>query len=257
MTDANGCVTTSDILSLDLFDGFGTFEGNVYMDVNGNGIIDGPDTLVSGIDIILNSNGVAIDTVTSGVNGSYTFDNIPSVGYNLDLDVNGLPANVIAVWNDLDSTLFGCDDMEVVDWLLQINCLSSITDFADEVCFGENYIFDGVVVPAGVPTDFEYLDVLGCDSIITVTITELPNSSSYIDLSSCDGNDVIYNGVNYPVGLTETPMTTPEGCNYIDSVEVIPFPTSSTILNFDICPDETVVLKLHHFHHRVKVVQVN
>lgn len=240
MTDANGCETTSDILSLDLFDGFGTFEGNVYMDVNGNGIIDGPDTLVSGIDIILNNNGVAIDTVTSGTNGSYTFANIPSVGYNLDLDVNGLPANVIAVWNDLDSTLFGCDDMEVVDWLLQINCISSITNFADTVCFGENYIFDGAVVPAGVPTDFEYLDVLGCDSIITVTITELPNSSSYVDLSSCDGADVVYNGVTYPVGLTETVMTTSEGCSYIDSVEVIPFPTNSTILDFNICPNETV-----------------
>ncbi len=241
MTDVNGCVTTSDILSLDLYDGFGTFEGNVYMDVNGNGIIDGPDTLVSGIDIILNNNGIAIDTVTSGINGTYTFNNIPSsVSYNLDLDVNGLPVNVIAVWNDLDSTLFGCDDMEVVDWLLQINCLSTITDFADEVCFGEDYIFDGEVVAAGVPTDFEYLDVLGCDSIITVTITELPNSSSYVELSSCDGNDVVYNGIPYPIGLTETPMTTPEGCTYIDSVEVIPFPTNSTILNFDICPNEVV-----------------
>jgi gliding motility-associated-like protein len=240
MTDANGCVTTSDILSLDLYDGFGTFEGNVYMDVNENGIIDGPDTLVSGIDIILNDNGVVIDTVTSGTNGSYTFDNIPSVGYNLDLDTNGLPANIIAVWNDLDSTLFGCDDMEVVDWLLQINCILSITALTDTVCFGENYIFDGDLVPIGVPTDFEYSDVLGCDSIITVTITELPNNSSYIDLSSCGGSDVIYNGVTYPVGITETIMTTPEGCNYIDTVDIIPFPTSATILNFDICPDETV-----------------
>jgi len=240
MTDANGCETTSDILSLDLYDGFGTFEGNVYMDVNGNGIIDGPDTLVSGIDIILNNNGVAIDTVTSGTNGSYTFDNIPSVGYNLDLDLSGLATNVIAVWNDIDTTLFGCDDMEVVDWLLQTNCITSLTNFADDVCFGEVYLFDNVPVIPGVPTDFEYLDVLGCDSIITVTITELPNNSSYIDLSSCDGNDVIYNGISYPLGLTETPMTTPEGCNYIDSVEVIPFPTNSTVLNFDICPDETV-----------------
>ena len=240
MTDINGCVTTSDILSLDLYDGFGSFEGNVYMDVNGNGIIDGPDTLVSGINIILNSNGIAIDTVTSGINGTYTFENIPSISYNLDLDVNGLPVNVIAVWNDLDSTLFGCDDMEIVDWLLQVNCLSSITDFADDVCFGETYIFDGEVVPAGVPTDFEYVDVLGCDSIITVTITELPNSSSYVELSSCDGNDVTYNGTVYPIGLTEIPMTTTDGCNYIDSVDVIPFPTNTTILNFDICPDETV-----------------
>ena len=240
MTDINGCVTTSDILSLDLYDGFGTFEGNVYMDVNGNGIIDGPDTLVSGINIILNNNGIAIDTVTSGTNGTYTFANIPSVGYNLDLDINGLPTNVIAVWNDLDSTLFGCNDLEVVDWLLQINCLSTITDFADEVCFGENYIFDGVVVPVGVPTDFDYLDVLGCDSIITVTISELPNSSSYVELSSCDGNDVTYNGTIYSIGLTEISMTTPEGCTYLDSVDVIPFPTNTTILNFDICPEETV-----------------
>ena len=85
-----------------------------------------------------------------------------------------------------------------------------------------------------MPTDFDYLDVLGCDSIITVTISELPNSSSYVELSSCDGNDVTYNGTIYSIGLTEISMTTPEGCTYLDSVDVIPFPTNTTILNFDI-----------------------
>jgi len=241
MTDFNGCETTSDILTLDLFDGFGTFEGNVYMDVNGNGVIDTPDTLVSGIDIILANGGVAIDTVTSGVSGEYTFQDILSTSYNLNLDVTGLPSGVIAVWNNLDSTLVGCDDLENIDWLLQLPCPTSNETFTDDVCFGETYIFDGTPVPPGVPTDFAYFDINGCDSIVTVTINELPDNNFTTILNACDGNDVIYNGQTLVAGtITDFPMVSPEGCNFNETVEVVPIPTNTTPLNFTICSDETV-----------------
>ncbi|MEM6963920.1 MAG: PKD domain-containing protein [Bacteroidota bacterium] len=242
MTDNLGCTTTSDILNLDLFDGFGTFTGNVYMDVNENGIIDGLDTLLSGIDVILSENGTALDTVTSAQDGSYAFENILATAYNLQVDINGLPTNVVPVWNNLDSALVGCDDMENVDWLLQVVCPTTIQSFNGETCFGESYIFDGTIVPPGVPTDFTYSDINGCDSIVTVTVTQLQNYNFTTSLAACDGNDVTYNGTTLTAGsTTQFPLVSPEGCNYFETVEVIPFPTNDTNIELEICAGEPVI----------------
>ena len=236
MTDFYGCEVTSDILSLDLYDGYGTFEGNVWMDVNDNGIIDAGDTLVSGVDIILNQNGVPIDTVASGTNGSYTFDNILSTDYNLEVILNGFPSNVLAIYNNLDTSLVGCDDLETVDWLLHIACATSLTEISDTICFGENYVFDGVTVLPNIPTVFEYSDINGCDSNLIVSVTELPDNNTFTSITACDGNDVTYNGTTIPAGTTiEFIMTSPEGCEFTETVEVVPFPTSSEVLNIEVC----------------------
>ena len=209
------------------------------MDVNGNGIIDAPDTLVNGVNIILNNNGVAVDTVTSDMNGNYSFANILSTDYVLQVDLSNLPSNVVAVYNNIDTSLVGCDVMETVDWLLEISCIATIQNFDDETCFGEDYIFDGVVVPSGVPMSFDYLSALGCDSTIIVTITELPNNAFTTELNACDGNDVVYNGVAYPAGsTTQVPLVSPQGCSYFETVEVVPFPTSSTNIDLEVCVGE-------------------
>ena len=242
MTDFNGCEVTSDILNLDLFDGFGTFDGQVYMDVNDNGIIDAGDTLVSGIDIILTDNGSPLDTVTSDSAGSYIFPTIIAADYNLQVDVNSLPPNVTAVYQSVDTTLFGCDDMEIVDWLLKVNCISSTANVDDVVCFGENYIFDGAIVPIATPTDFVYQDVQGCDSIITVTITELPDNNFTTNLMGCTGADVLYDGVNIPTGTTmEIPRVSPDGCNFLETVEVGEFPIQNSTLTLNTCFGENVM----------------
>ena len=242
MTDIYGCETSSDILNLDLFDGFGTFNGNVYMDVNENGIIDGPDTLVNGVDIILTENGVALDTTTSAMDGSYSFPNILSTDYNLQVDVNGLPGNVIAVYNNIDTSLVGCNDEEVVDWLLQINCPPLTNSINESICDGDQFIYEGAVVTPGVPTDFTLESVWGCDSVVTVTITQLPDFNTTTTLSTCGGNDVTYNGSTLAAGsVTDFSMMSPEGCPFTETVEVISSPTSSENLVMEVCVGEVAM----------------
>ncbi len=53
MTDMDGCTSLSGILSLDLYEGYGQISGEVYFDVNENGIVDAGDTTVSNVNIFL------------------------------------------------------------------------------------------------------------------------------------------------------------------------------------------------------------
>ena len=241
MTDGNGCTAASEVLTLDLFDGFGSFTGDVYMDVNDNGIIDASDTLVNAVDVILTTGGIAQDTFTTGTNGTYDFLNILSTNYTLALDPSTLPPNTAPVVMSVDTELVGCDDMETVDWLLQPTCVTSSSSLDLSTCFGVDVIIDGILIPPSTPTDLMLTDVIGCDSIVTVTVTELPDPDIFTTLYACDGNDISYNGSTLIAGTT-TPfnLTNTDGCNYVETVEVVPFPTSVTPLDFQVCPGETV-----------------
>ena len=241
MTDANGCTAESEVLTLDLFDGFGSFTGNVYMDVNENGIIDGPDTLVNNVDVVLTSGGVAQDTFTTDTNGTYDFLNILSTDYVLQIDESTLPPNIAPIYNNINATLVGCDDMETVDWLLQTTCVTSTSSMQTTTCFGVDVIIDGTMIPLNTPTDLMLVDVNGCDSIVTITVTELPNQDEFTTLFACNGNDVIYNGSTLIAGsMTDFDLISAEGCSYTETVEVVPFPTSFMPIDFQVCSGETV-----------------
>ncbi len=240
MVDNMGCETVSDDLNLDLFIGTGTFNGSVYMDVNDNGIIDSGDTLVSGIDIIINSNGTPVDTTTSATDGTYSFNDIPAIDYHLEIDINGLPKNIYPVYNPIDSSLVGCDDVEVVDWLLHVSCSLDTTLVLDTICFGETYVLNGTTIVPNTPTTIIYTDEIGCDSVIIATIEELPNYNLTTTLIGCEGDSVAYNGVFYLVGTThQVSLVSQEGCDYIETIIVLPYPSSAvTAFNIDVCTNE-------------------
>ena len=211
------------------------------MDVNENGIIDGPDTLVNAIDVILTSGGIAQDTFTTGTNGTYNFSNILSTDYTLQLDPSTFPPNTTAQIMSVNTALVGCDDMETVDWLLEFNCVTSTSLLDTTTCFGVDVILNGVMIPLNTPTELMFTNITGCDSIVTVTVAELPNLDEFTTLFACDGNDIIYNDSTLIAGtITPFNLTSPEGCSYMEMVEVIPFPTSFTPIDFQVCPGETV-----------------
>ncbi len=193
MIDIYGCKSVSDVLNLDLVPGFGDILGNVYFDVNENGIIDGPDTLVSGIDIILNNGTVNLDTTTSG-SGAYLFNGVIANGYTVVLDTANLPANWQAYYVNGSVDIIGCDVEEQFDWLLTDACLPETFNEAFTACEGDGVIYDGVFVPAGQTDTIVYTSVFGCDSSIIITVAPIPLDTTQIQLGACTGNTVDYNG---------------------------------------------------------------
>lgn len=236
MVDFLGCTATSDPLVLDLYDGYGTISGNVYMDVNQNDIIDGPDTLVQGIGIGLWENGILVSPAVSGTGGAYSFPNILSTTYSVQLDTTSLPAgvNYVQSWQ-ATAELVGCDDMEEIDWLLSPDC--STTDSLTLIgCENIPVIFDGILIPPGTLVLFEYQNLLGCDSLIWVNVLHVKVDTLNVILQACQGETAEYNGQQYAAGsVTELVFDGWLGCDSIVRVTVEALIPGQEFLTFQSC----------------------
>ncbi len=241
MTSAAGCVTTSDELSLDLFDGYGSILGNVYFDVNDNGIIDGPDTLMSGISIILQNGGINLDTLDSNILGAFAFSNILASDYEVLVDIFNLPLGMIALIDQVNAQLVGCDDETMVAFLIQFTCDATIEIVTLDACVGTTVLYNGDELSPGTTTDYTYTNSVGCDSIISVEVNPLDVFSSDLELSACDGGFATYNGTTIPAGTSQDfILSAANGCDSTVTVEVVPISLVSEEVDLAACEGATV-----------------
>ncbi|MBK7406950.1 MAG: PKD domain-containing protein [Saprospirales bacterium] len=243
MVDWMGCTATSDPLYLDLFDGFGSISGSVYMDVNENGIIDGPDTLVQNIGIELWENGLLVDDILSGPNGAYIFPNILSTDYTVQLDTNSIPgvASYYQIWQ-ATASLVGCDDSEQLDWLLTPTCVANSATLALAACPGESIDYQGTSIPAGGSQVFTLQNYQGCDSLLTVIVGVLPTDQTTLHLDACQGSTVAYNGQQLPAGSQATfTFENFNGCDSVVTVIVDELLPDQVALQLSGCEGEPVI----------------
>ena len=241
MTDIYGCKSVSEVLTLDLFPGFGDVLGNVYYDVNGNGIIDGPDTLVSGIDIFINNGSVNLDTATSS-GGGYAFPDILSANYEVILDTFSLPPGWTAYYINGNVDLVGCDVQEQFDWLVVNSCLPVTVSETLQGCPGDGVFYNSTFIPTGGMETFTFQSFAGCDSIVTVTVVPFPTSITQEQLNACTGSTVNYQGVNLSPG-DQQDFVFPDvnGCDSTVQVIVGEWPTYDLPLTLMICENSSTV----------------
>jgi PKD repeat protein len=221
LTDVFGCSTISNDLDLELYTGYGSLLGNVYFDVNQNGIIDGPDTLMPGIDIILLQNNIPQDTSTSNGQGSWAFPGILSVDYQLAVDTANLEPGFEALIVSEDISLVGCDDLETVDWLITGGCIQQTASLELGACTGETVNYNGQDLSIGSNTDFTLQTIDGCDSIVSVSVTELLPTAETFELQACEGTTIFYNGDPIPAGQqADFVLTNAAGCDSLLTVVV-------------------------------------
>ena len=241
MTNSQSCTLTSDVISLDLLPGFGTIQGLVYFDVNENGIIDGPDTLMNNIPINLVNGTAVLNSTNSNDSGFYSFPNIPSDNYTIEVDEMSLPDNLIAINPTVDALIEGCDDEEIINWLIQIYCPSSIDSLSFNACAGTSIEFDGQVISAGSDMTFDYTNINGCDSTIIVTVFELETSSSDLSLSVCPGETIEYSGMTLAAGdQMDFTFVNAVGCDSTIRVQVDEVMSDQIFVELDVCHGETI-----------------
>ena len=241
VTDSDGCVQTSGGLNLDLYDGFGTILGNVYVDVNENDQIDAGDTLISNIPIQLLENNVPLDTALSNQEGSYAFPNILSTAYSLVLDTTALPAELIATTVQIDTQLVGCDDEVTVDWLLSPYCEPITNAVSLQVCEGQSVLFNGVSITGDTTFTAMYTSVNGCDSMDLVTATLIETDSNTVTLQACTGTTVSYEGTMLNPGDEQIfAYTNQNNCDSVVTVVVNELVPTSSSLELSACPGTTV-----------------
>ncbi|HHM21205.1 MAG TPA: PKD domain-containing protein, partial [Bacteroidetes bacterium] len=234
LTDVYGCKSISDVLTLDLIPGFGDITGNVWFDVNHNGVIDGPDTLVSGIPIILNDGTGYADTVLSDLTG-YIFSGVPANGYSVVLDTTGLPAGWSAYYTSTNVQLTGCDVEEHFDWLLTL-CLPQTLSETHYACPGDGITYDGTFIPAGTTDTFAYTSADGCDSILIIAVEAFEVSAQQVELGACEGTTVSYEGTVLSVGdQQDFVFTDINGCDSVVQVSVVGWPVYAQPLELYAC----------------------
>jgi PKD repeat protein len=242
MTDIFGCTQTSDPLNLDLFDGFGDINGGVFLDVNENGFYDAGDTPMTGIDFnLLDLGGTIVGDATSDAGGAFSFVNILATQYVVELDTFSLPPNTTYQVFQLAAELVGCDDEENQIWLIIPSCPATTAILDVEVCEDESYDFNGTLIDPGDSQVFTLVNSAGCDSILTINVGGIPRDSTSLTFTACDSDPIFFDGVPL-MGGTQTDFNylNAGGCDSIITVIVDAASSSTTFVDLEVCPGESV-----------------
>ncbi|MFT4971941.1 MAG: gliding motility-associated-like protein [Saprospiraceae bacterium] len=242
LIDVFGCTATSDPVVMTLVPGFGNILGEVWFDVNESGSIDAGDTLVSNMELILIDNGMFLDTAVTNGSGFYGFANqVSSNNYTLLFNTNNLPPTWNVYQASQSASLNGCDDEIIVDFLLFDNCVSPPTALTVETCAGEQVEYDGILLNGGDVQDFTLQNQYQCDSIVTVTVDELPTYADNVNLKACQGLMIEYDGVMLnPGDMQDFDYQTFTGCDSTITVTVEEVVPSFSQVDLEVCKDETV-----------------
>ena len=241
MVSDDGCVSISDILTLDLYDGFGLVEGDVYFDLNNSGTIDAGDTLMPGIDIILQQNGINIDTLTSNQIGSFAWANIVSMDYTVIVDGANLPGGMVAIISQAPANLFGCDDEEMVEFLIQFICPNISETLGLAACPDGTVDYNGTALSVGDVQDFIFSTSTGCDSTVTVIVGPLPEHTESLELEACENGSVDYNGTELLAGsVTDFTYANEFDCDSVVTVTVLTLSPSTNDIELQACTGSTV-----------------
>ncbi|MCB9290888.1 MAG: PKD domain-containing protein [Lewinellaceae bacterium] len=237
MTNGDGCTLASGSLNLELFDGVGTILGEVFVDVNENGVIDAADTTYSGALLELLQNGAVLNSTTSTLNGAYAFPGIAADSYTVRLDTSSVSPLGLMV-NTVDTSFTGCGTAITINWLLEA-CPTAMANVALSGCGSASYA--GMVFTQDTSFTASYTSVSGCDSLENVTISIQQPSSSALQLGACSGTTVDYNGTALSPGQQmDFTFTNAAGCDSTVSVTVLELTPSDSSLQLSACPGTTV-----------------
>lgn len=227
LTDIMGCTGQSSPLVLNLYDGFGNILGQVWSDVNNNGLIDAADTLVSGIGVGLYEGGALTDSTVSNNSNGFSFPNILSTDYVVGLDSAFLPASWHSVIGQAPVSMSGCDVEAHAGLLIHFQCQSAASSLLLSACAGSTVSYNGTDIPAGDTLNFNFPGPGGCDSVVTVIVQTLSASAGTQTLFACPGDSAMYQGVNIPAGSSQNfTLQNVSGCDSVVTVTVQAWPTT-------------------------------
>ncbi len=154
-------------------------------------------------------------------------------------DYNGTALDPGAMQSFTFSAVNGCDSVVHVS-VLELPVYESELQF--EACSGTVITYDGTDLPAGSSQRFTYTTINGCDSIVDVTVMELPVFESALELEACSGSSATYNGTELSAGSSQDfTLTAVNGCDSVVHVSVLELPVFESSLQLEACTGSTVV----------------
>ncbi|MFM8976937.1 MAG: cohesin domain-containing protein, partial [Bacteroidota bacterium] len=131
----------------------------------------------------------------------------------------------------------GCDSVVTLNLTVIPNSSSSMDA---SICDGQSYTFGSQTLTTGGTYTNTVTTANGCDSMVTLNLTVLPNSSSSMDASICDGQSYTFGSQTLTTGGTYTnTVTAANGCDSVITLTLQVNPISNTNLNAEICQGST------------------
>ncbi len=225
--DQYGCNSTSNPLDLTLEDPLGSVSGQVWFDVNQNGLIDAGDTLVPGINILLQINGINEFAMPSDVNGNFSFNDVPANNYLLLIDPSSLPYNWGTIIDSLPALLQTCNDETSGDFLLTISCNTSAESVIAEICPGDSIEYAGQYYFPGDTDTLFFVGSFGCDSTVFLQVNALPTQTESLNFQLCPSDSLFFEGQYlYPGDVLAVSYINQYGCDSTVNIQVTEFPQS-------------------------------
>ena len=227
-----GCTTINTNLDTTVCNGVSVvINGTTYNASNPSG----QDSLISvnGCDSIVSVTLTELPVITNSINpticsnGSYVYD---GTTYNSS---NTTGVHVFTSASGCDSTV-----------TLTLNIQSVITTTLDTtICFGSSIIVNGTTYD-GVNSSGQETFVLGtgCDSIVNITINELPELTSSLNPLICTNGSFIFNGTVYDTSNTSGVhiLTSSSGCDSTVTIQLSIQNTLTSTIDTAVCYGETV-----------------
>jgi gliding motility-associated-like protein len=152
---------------------------------------------------------------------------------------NGQTISTAGVYRDTLTNAAGCDS--IVTLTLSLTPVST-TSISQSICIGSSVVFNGQTIS----TAGTYLDTLtgaaGCDSIVTLTLSVIPSSTTFINRSICSGSIIAFGSQALSAtGIYSDTLTGVSGCDSIVVLNLTVQSTHTTILNQAICAGTSIV----------------
>ena len=208
-------------------------EGQVYTENNFNvseaGVYTQTLTAVNGCDSIV--------TLTLNVNPIFNTELIAIICEGQVYTENNFNISEAGVYTQTLTSVNGCDSIVT----LTLNILPSYnTNLTATICQGSELNISGFNVTEGGVYTQNLTSVNGCDSIVTLTVTELPTVHTDLTLTICEGSSLNFSGFNISeAGIYTQTHTSVNGCDSIVTLTVTEYPIFDTTINATINPGET------------------
>lgn len=197
----------------------------------------------------LTSGGVGTDNF---IFEEFMLDSIETVGFSfiVGTELSGVTVdNQARLYENIDQRPIDSDDpttMEISDptsIFLPIAGGDTEASISFDLCSGESVVINGMeyTIPG------QYMDTLenemGCDSLLTINILELPDTEGELSASICEGESVEINGVTYDMGGEYVQdLVNTFGCDSTLKITINEFEDTVRDEEVALCPGENIVI---------------
>ncbi len=221
-------------------------------------ICQGDSILIGGV--FQNSPGIYTDTIVGGsslgcdsvisttltVNPIATSNTSTSICQGDSILIGGIFQNSPGNYNDtiIGGSSLGCDS--VISTTLTVNPIAT-SNTSTSICQGDSILIGGIFQnsPGNYNDTIIGGSSLGCDSVITITLTVNPIATSNTSASICQGDSILIGGVfqNTAGNYTDTIVGGSSlGCDSIITTTLTVNPIATSNANASICQGDSILI---------------